>query len=158
MKKHILVILAENKTGVLNRIVSLCRQRRYNLESVSASETEQPGISHITLMVNAENANIEQLAKQINKMIAVIQVTDMPYEKALHRELVLLRVPYTKDTRSEILQIAETCHAATVDITSKHIIFEFSSTSDKIDALIEMLREFGIDEIKRTGVIALPTD
>lgn len=153
--KHILIVLAENKPGVLNRVTSLCRQRQYNVESLTAGYTEQKNISHMTIVIETKEPNIEQAKKQMYKLIDVIKVYELPYEKGYTRELALIKVKSNRENRAHLLRLAETFETKTIDMTPGSIIMEISAESERINSLIKVLEEYGIEEIKRTGIIAI---
>lgn len=156
MKRHILTILAENKPGVLNRIMSLCRQRQFNVESLSAGYTEKKDISHITMVVDAGSVNVEQVKKQMYKLIDVVKVYELDIHDSFDRELALIKVRADKENRAHLLRLAETFDAKAIDMDPSHIIMEISATSERINAFLNVLNEYGVEELRRTGIIATP--
>ena len=153
--KHTLVALVENKPGVLNRVSSLFRRRAFNIESIAVGHSEQPGLSRMTVVVNGDSARIEQVRKQLDKLINVVRVSDITAEAIVTRELALIKVKTTTATRSEIIQIVDIFRANIVDVASDSLTVEVTGDEDKLESLLELLRGFGVTEINRTGRIAL---
>jgi acetolactate synthase-1/3 small subunit len=153
--KHILVALVADRPGVLNRVASLFRRRGFNIESIAVGHTEQEGISRMTIVVNGALATVEQVRKQLDKVIDVIKVSDITEENMVDRELALIKVRATSETRSEIIQIVDIFRANIVDVAPESLIIEVTGDADKIDSLFNLLRSFGIKEMVRTGRIAL---
>ena len=153
--KHTLVALVENKPGVLNRVASLFRRRAFNIESIAVGHSEQPGLSRMTVVVNGDSARIEQVRKQLDKLINVVRVSDITAEDIVTRELALIKVKTTTATRSEIIQIVDIFRANIVDVASDSLTVEVTGDEDKLESLLELLRGFGVTEINRTGRIAL---
>lgn len=155
MKKHILAVTVENKPGVLTRVTTLFRRRGYNIESLAVGETETPGISRMTIVVSGDDRIIEQVTKQLYKLVEVIKIVDISEEKAVERELVLIKVKADATVRAEIVQIVEIFRARIVDIGRDTLIIEATGDSGKIDAIEDSLKPFGIVELVRTGKIAM---
>ncbi|MBO8158098.1 acetolactate synthase small subunit [Thermosyntropha sp.] len=155
MKKHILSVTVENKPGVLTRVATLFRRRGYNIESLAVGETENPSISRMTIVVNGDDRIIEQVTKQLYKLVDVIKIVDISEEKRVERELVLIKVKADATVRTEIVQIVEIFRARIVDIGRDSLIIEATGDSGKIDAIEDSLRPFGIIELVRTGKIAM---
>lgn len=153
--KHTLVALVENKPGVLNRVASLFRRRAFNIESIAVGHSEQPGLSRMTVVVNGDSARIEQVRKQLDKLINVVRVSDITAEDIVTRELALIKVKTTTATRSEIIQIVDIFRANIVDVAPDSLTVEVTGDEDKLGSLLELLRGFGVTEINRTGRIAL---
>ncbi len=153
--KHTLVALVEDKPGVLNRIASLFRRRNFNIESIAVGHSEQSGLSRMTIVVDGDDAKIEQVRKQLDKVIEVIKIVDITDEEPVARELALIKVRATPSTRGEIIQIVDIFRANIVDVAVDSLIVEVTGDEDKVDSLIELLRGFGIKEMARTGRIAL---
>lgn len=153
--KHTLVALVENKPGVLNRVASLFRRRAFNIESIAVGHSEQPGLSRMTVVVNGDSARIEQVRKQLDKLINVVRVSDITAEDIVTRELALIKVKTTIATRSEIIQIVDIFRANIVDVAADSLTVEVTGDEDKLESLLELLRGFGVTEINRTGRIAL---
>ena len=152
---HTLSILVENHYGVLTRVAALFARRGYNIDSLAVGMTEDPGISRMTIVVYGDNAIIEQVIKQLYKLIEVIKVVDLSAEEYVDRELALIKVGTTSETRADILQIVEIFRAKVVDIGSNTMMIEITGGSEKISALEKLLRPFGIKELARTGKVGL---
>ena len=152
--KHTLVALVEDKPGVLNRIASLFRRRGFNIQSLAVGHSEQPGLSRMTVVVVGDSAQVEQVRKQLDKLINVVRVSDITEEDIVARELALIKVKATASTRSEIIQIVDIFRANIVDVASDSLTVEVTGDEDKVQSLLEFLRSFGIREISRTGRIA----
>lgn len=153
--KHTLVALVEDKPGVLNRVASLFRRRAFNIQSLAVGHSEQPGLSRMTVVVSGDSAVVEQVRKQLDKLINVIKVTDITEGDIVARELALIKVNATAATRSEIIQIVDIFRANIVDVASDSLTVEVTGDEDKVKSLFELLRSFGIKEVTRTGRIAL---
>jgi acetolactate synthase-1/3 small subunit len=154
-KKHTLVTLVENKPGVLNRVASLFRRRAFNIESIAVGQSEQPALSRMTIVVNGDFAQVEQVRKQLDKLIDVVKVSDITEEGMVARELAMVKVKSDISNRSEIIQIADIFRANIVDVAADSLTIEVTGEEDKVDSLIALLRDFGIKELSRTGRIAL---
>ena len=155
MKKTISV-LVENHPGVLARISGLFSARGFNIDSLAVGETQDPSVSRMTIVVEGDERTLEQVKKQLNKLIDVITVTDLTEKKFIDRELILIKVGVrTSDDRAKIIEIAETMRAGVADLGLHTIIVEAVGETSHIDNLIELLRQFGIKEIVRTGKIAM---
>ena len=155
MKRHTISVLVENHPGVLARIAGLFSGRGFNIESLSVGETEDPTASRMTVVVRGDDVILEQITKQLNKIVDVIKVSDITKEKFIERELVLIKVHTEGKSRSEILQIVDIFRARIVDVAPKTVTIESTGTEDKVQALVNMLRPFGIREMARTGCVAL---
>ncbi|AKB17725.1 MULTISPECIES: acetolactate synthase small subunit [unclassified Methanosarcina] len=153
--KHTLAILVENKAGVLSRVASLFSRRGYNIDSLAVGVTEDPDISRITIVVHGDDHVLEQVTKQLNKLIDVIKVSDIGGDDAVERELALIKVTADASTRAEIIQIANIFRARIVDVAPKSMTVEVTGDEDKIQAIEKLLRQFGIKELVRTGKIAI---
>lgn len=153
--KHVLVALMEDRKGVLNRVASLLRRRGFNIESLSVGHTDLPQISRMTIVVNGDDAIVEQVAKQLYKVIDILKVSDVTHDKAVERELALIKVAANAQTRSEIMQIVDIYRAKIVDVAADSLMVEATGTEDKIDSMINLLRGFGIKELARTGIVAM---
>lgn len=156
MTKHTIVALVEDKPGVLNRVSSLFRRRGFNIESIAVGHSEQPGLSRMTIVVDGAVTAVEQVRKQLDTLIDVIKVTDITEEGIVSRELALIKVYATSETRSEIMQLVDIFRANIVDVSTKSLIIEVTGDEQKINSLYDLLRKFGIKELARTGIIALP--
>ena len=153
--KHTLVALVEDKPGVLTRIAGLIRRRGFNIQSLAVGCSEQPGLSRMTVVVSGDSTEVEQVRKQLEKLINVVRVSDITEEAIVSRELALIKVNSTASTRSEIMQIVDIFRANIVDVSSNSVTVEVTGDDDKVESLIELLRSFGIKEITRTGRVAL---
>jgi len=153
--KHTLVALVEDKPGVLNRVASLFRRRAFNIASIAVGRSEQPGLSRMTVVVDGNSARVEQVRKQLDKLINVVRVSDITAEDIVTRELALIKVNATTVTRSEIMQIVDIFRANIVDVASNSLTVEVTGDEDKVESMLELLRSFGVKEISKTGRIAL---
>ena len=153
--KHTIAILVENQFGVLARVAGLFSARGYNIDSLAVGETHDPTISRITVVVEGDLKVLDQIVKQLNKLVDVIKVKDISSEDHIARELVLMKVHCTTEHRSEIMQIITTFRAKVVDVSLGHATVEVTGSEGKVDALIELLRPYGLIEVVRTGLIAL---
>ena len=151
---HIISVLVENKAGVLAKISGLFSRRGFNIESLAVGPTEDEKISRITLAVDAEEHSIEQIIKQLYKLINVIKIQELDLSNIVERELVLIKVSADSKTRSEVLEIASVFRANIVDVAKKTIMIEITGNSRKVKGLEDLLRPFGILELVRTGKIA----
>lgn len=152
---HTLVALVEDRPGVLNRVTSVLRRRDFNIESIAVGHTDQPDLSRMTIVVNAESANVEQVRKQLNKLIDVLKIVDITDENKVERELALMKVKASPQTRGEIIHIVNIFRANIVDVAPDSMIVEVTGDEDKISSLFTLLQGFGIKEMVRTGRIAL---
>jgi acetolactate synthase-1/3 small subunit len=153
--KHTIVALVEDKPGVLNRMVSLFRRRGFNIDSIAVGHSEDPGLSRVTIVVSGSTAMVEQVRKQLDKLIDVVKVSDITPESITARELALIKVKATSGTRSDIIEIADIFRANIVDVAADSLTIEVTGDEDKIDSMLKLLRGFGIREIARTGRIAM---
>jgi len=154
-QKHTVIALVEDKPGVLNRVVSLFRRRGFNIESLTVGHTEIPDISRMTITVDGANTVVEQVVKQLYKIIEVIKVTDVTEDVTVVRELALIKITATAATRGEIMQVADVFRAKVVDVAPDSLIIEVTGTEDKIDSLWQFLKPYGIKEMMRTGRVAM---
>jgi acetolactate synthase-1/3 small subunit len=153
--KHTLVAIVQDKPGVLNRMVSLFRRRGFNIESIAVGHSEVPHLSRVTIVVSGSTATVEQVRKQLDKLVDVVKVFDITSEKITGRELALVKVKASSATRSEIIEIADIYRANIVDVASDSLTIEITGDEDKIESLLKLLKGFGIKEIARTGRIAM---
>ncbi|MGQ9472850.1 MAG: acetolactate synthase small subunit [Candidatus Caldatribacteriaceae bacterium] len=153
--QHIISVLVENKPRVLARVASLFARRGYNIESLAVGPTQDPRLSRITLVVQGSEDILEQITKQLYKLIEVIKVGDFTNTSYVDRELALIKVNANSAVRGEVAQIVEIFRARIVDVEEKSLTVEVTGTPDKIDALEKLLRKYGIIEMTRTGRIAL---
>ncbi|NLT19789.1 MAG: acetolactate synthase small subunit [Syntrophomonadaceae bacterium] len=153
--KHTLSVTVENRPGVLTRVATLFRRRGYNIESLTVGATENPSISRMTIVVEGDDRIIEQVSKQLYKLVDVIKIVDMTEERFVERELVLIKVKADNNVRAEIVQIVDIFRARIVDIGRNTLIIEATGDSRKIDAIEDSLKPFGIIELVRTGKVAM---
>ncbi|OGO24028.1 MAG: acetolactate synthase small subunit [Chloroflexi bacterium RBG_16_50_9] len=153
--QHTIVALVEDKPGVLNRMVSLFRRRGFNIESITVGHSEISHLSRVTIVVDGSAAMVEQVRKQLDKLIDVVKVTDITGANITVRELALIKVKATSGTRSGIIEIADIFRANIVDVASDSLTIEITGDEDKIDSMMNLLRSFGIREMSRTGRIAM---
>lgn len=154
--RHIISVLVVNRSGVMVRVAGLFSRRGYNIESIAVGGTEDPELSRMIIEVEAEDEQVlEQIEKQLYKLIDVVKVNDLPVKETVGRELALIKVNAGSQNRSEILQIVDIFRAKIIDVSSRAVIVEITGDSDKIEAIIALLKPFGIREIVRTGQIAM---
>jgi acetolactate synthase I/III small subunit len=151
--KHTLVALVQDHPGVLTRVVSLFRRRSFNIESLAVGHSETPKVSRLTLVVDA--AEVEQVIKQLYRLIEVIKVSDVTHDPAVSREMALIKVHAPKASRSEIVALASVFGARVVDVGVNSMILEMTGTPSKVDSFVELVRPFGLREMMRTGRIAM---
>ncbi len=153
--RHIISVLVENQFGVLSRIAGMFSSRGYNIDSLAVGETMDPSISRITVATHGDDQIIEQIIKQLRKLIDVIRVQDLTEESHVERELVLVKVSCDKDSRGEVMQIVSIFRGRIVDVGSHSLVIEMVGNQDRITALLDLLQPFGILEMCRTGSIGL---
>ena len=153
--KHTLVAIVQDKPGVLNRMVSLFRRRGFNIDSIAVGHSEVPHLSRVTIIVNGTTATVEQVRKQLDKLIDVVKIFDITGEKLTGRELALVKVKASSSTRSEIIEIADIFRSNIVDVASDSLTIEITGDEDKIESMLKLLHGFGIKEIVRTGRVAM---
>jgi acetolactate synthase-1/3 small subunit len=151
-----IVVLVQNQPGVLNRAMSLFRQRGFNIESVAVGHSEMPGVSRMTFVLEGNDRTVEQAIKQLYKLLEVIKVTDVTHENLIQRELALVKVTATDRTRSDIMRIASDVYRArVVDAAPDALSIEITGPTAKIDSFLSMIRSYGIKEVVRTGAVAM---
>jgi acetolactate synthase-1/3 small subunit len=155
MAKHTLIALVEDRPGVLNRVSSLFRRRGFNIESIAVGHTETPGISRMTIVVDGTTVSVEQVRKQLDKLINVVKVTDITDDNLVSRELALVKVKSTAANRGEIIEIVDIFRAKIVDVSTDSVLVEVTGDEDKLGSLLRLLKGFGVKEIARTGRIAM---
>ena len=156
MKKFLLAVLVDNKPGVLTHVAGLISRRAFNIESISAGYTEEPDITRINIVVSVESENeLAQVVSQLGKLIDVIKIVNLSLTDSIERELVLIKVKASKASRADIINVVNIFRANIVDVTPEDVGSELTGGESKIDALCEVLEEYGIIEIARTGAIAL---
>jgi len=150
-----LIALVEDKPGVLNRVASLFRRRAFNIESLTVGHTEKSGVSRMTIVVDSKQTPVEQVTRNLYKLVNVIRVEDITDESTVMRDLALIKVSTEDGTRSEVMQLVETFRARVVDVSVDSVMIEVTGTEDKIDGLVEVLDTYGIKELVRTGRVAM---
>jgi acetolactate synthase-1/3 small subunit len=153
--EHTLVMLVEDKPGVLNRIASLFRRRAFNIESLTVGHTEHPGISRMTIVIDGNQTNVERVTANLYKLVNVIQVADLVGIPSVSRDLALIKVGVTTTSRSEVMQLVEVYRSRIVDVANDSLIIEITGDESKINSFVDVLRPFGILEMVRTGVVAM---
>ncbi len=156
--KHTIAVLVENHFGVLSRVSGLFSGRGFNIDSLAVGETEDPTVSRMTIVVKGDDRTLEQVKKQLNKLIEVIKVIDLTEKPYIDRELLLIKVNLTPKTRSQIIEVAELLGAKTISVGSKSISFEVVGESNHVENAINLLGPFGVKEVVRTGRIAISRD
>ena len=156
--KHTLSVLVEDEAGVLTRIAGLFARRGFNIESLAVGYVEKEGISRITMVVDGDDQAIDQVVKQLDKLVNVLKINDITETPCVERELMLLKVNATSATRSEIVELAQIFRARVVDVAEESLILEVVGDPGKMVAIVKVLNRFGIREIARTGKIALPRE
>ncbi len=152
---HTLSVVVENKPGVLTRVTSLFARRGFNIDSLAVGRTEDPTLSRITIVCSAAETPIEQITKQVHKLINVIKVQELASGESVERELVLFKINAAPEKRHEIIEIANVFRAKIVDVGRNSVTIEATGATDKIDAMEDLFRAYGIKEMARTGKIAL---
>ena len=156
MQKYILAVLVDNKPGVLTHVSGLISRRAFNIESISAGYTEEPSVTRINIVVSVESENeLDQVVNQLSKLIDVIKIVNLSKAPSIERELVMIKLRADKSSRADILNIVNIFRAKIVDVTSETVVIELTGHQRKIDAICEVLSEYEILEIARTGAIAL---
>lgn len=153
--RHTISVIVENKPGVLHRVSGLFSRRGFNIESLAVGITENPAISRMTIVAEGDEQTLEQITKQLYKQIDVLKVFDLPAEKLIERELALIKVHATEKTRQEITQIVNIFQARIVDVAEASLTIEISAEKDKVENMQKLLDKFGVQELVRTGKIAL---
>ncbi|MCD4703327.1 MAG: acetolactate synthase small subunit [Methanosarcinaceae archaeon] len=153
--RHTLAVLVDNKYGVLARVAGLFSRRGYNIDSLAVGVTEDPTISRMTIVVRGNDHVVEQVTKQLNKLIDVIRVTDLSSDESVERELALIKVNSDANNRAEIIQIVDIFRARIIDVAARSLTIEITGDEGKIEAIQKLLKPFGIKEMVRTGRIAL---
>lgn len=155
MSRHTLSVLVENKPGVLARISSLISRRGFNIHSLAVGETENESISRMTVVVDADDVALEQVTKQLNKLIEVLKVVELAPRTAIDRQLVLFKIKADAASRSQILDLVTMFRANIVDVTNETVVIEATGTLDKLEALLDLLEPYGVRELVQSGVVAL---
>ena len=153
--KHTLVALVENQPGVLQRVANLFSRRGFNIESLTVGHTDTTKISRMTIVVDGANTQVEQVIKQLYKLIDVLRVSDVTEDRTVDRELALIKVSASSATRGEIAQLTDMFRGKIVDVTADSLIVEVTGSEEKVNSLLQMLRPFGIKEMVRTGLVSM---
>src|ERR1700754_1455669 len=155
MTRHTLSVLVENKPGVLVRIAGLFARRGFNIDSLAVGPTEHPDVSRMTIVVNVEELPLEQVTKQLNKLVNVLKIVELEPGSAVQRELVLVKVRADNETRSQIVEIVQLFRAKTVDVSPEAVTIEATGSNEKLSAMLKMLEPYGIKELVQSGTIAI---
>ena len=153
--KHTIAVIVENKSGVLTRIAGLFSRRSFNIDSLSVGATDNPDYSRMTITVHGDRDVLEQVIKQLSKLINVIRVSELEPGESVERELAIIKVSADKESRSEIMQIVNIFRAKIIDVSHRSMIIEATGDEEKIDAIVQLLRQFGIKEMARTGKVSM---
>jgi len=154
--RHTISVLVENKFGVLTRIAGLFSGRGYNIDTLNVGPTQDPTTSRMTIVTRGDDATVEQIVKQLNKLVNVIKVQDFGVEEYIDRELVLVKVAVDSKSRAEVMQITDIFRAKIVDLQAKSLTIEITGNENKIEKFIELMKPFGVLDLTRTGKVALP--
>ena len=155
MSRHTLSVLVENKPGVLARVSSLFSRRGFNIDSLAVGPTEHPEISRMTIVVSVEDLPLEQVTKQLNKLVNVLKIVELDPGSSVQRELLLVKVRADAETRSQVLETVQLFRAKVVDVASDAVTIEATGSRDKLEALIRVLEPFGIKELVQSGLVAI---
>ncbi|MDD4162646.1 MAG: acetolactate synthase small subunit [Methanothrix sp.] len=153
--KHTIAVIVENKSGVLTRIAGLFSRRSFNIDSLSVGATDNPDYSRMTMTVEGDRDVLEQVIKQLSKLINVIRVSELDADESVERELAVIKVNADKESRSEIMQIVNIFRAKIIDVSHRTMIIEVTGDEEKVDAIVQLLRQFGIKEMARTGKVSM---
>jgi acetolactate synthase I/III small subunit len=154
-RKHVLSVLVENKPGVLTRVAGLFARRGFNIDTLAVGPTEDPSVSRITITLDGAAHPIDQVTKQLHKLVNVIKIRDLEPQETIAREMALFKVTANGQTRGEIMQLADIFRGRIIDVSSRTVTVEVTGTDDKIEAFEQMVRQFGLIEMVRTGEIAI---
>lgn len=155
MSKHVLSVLVENKPGVLARVAGMFSRRGFNIDSLAVGETEHPEVSRMTIVVNAEDSPLEQVTKQLNKLVNILKIVELDPGAAVQRELVLVKVRADRGSRTQILETVALFRARIVDVSPEALTIEATGTAEKLDALLRDLEPYGIKETVQSGMVAI---
>jgi acetolactate synthase-1/3 small subunit len=155
MSRHTLSVLVENKPGILARVAALFSRRGFNIDSLAVGTTEHPDISRMTIVVNVEELPLEQVTKQLNKLVNVIKIVELDSSASVQRELMLIKVRADAETRSQVLETVQLFRAKVVDVATDAVTIEATGSRDKLEALIRVLEPFGIKELVQSGMVAI---
>ncbi len=154
IRPHTIIALVEDRPGVLNRIASKWRQRGFNIESLAVGHSEKPGLSRMTFVVDSD-ANAEQVVRQLDKLVDIVDIRDVSHEDVVVREMAIIKLKSTKETRSQLIDIAEVFKANVLDVSPDSLILEATGDEEKIDSLVTLLQDYEIIELVRTGKVAM---
>jgi acetolactate synthase I/III small subunit len=155
MSKHTLSVLVENKPGVLTRIAGLFSRRGFNIDSLAVGPTEHPEVSRMTIVVSVEESPLEQVTKQLNKLVEVIKIVELEGAGSVNRELLLVKVKTDAETRGQVLETVQLFRAKVVDVATDAVTIEATGSADKLEALLRVLEPFGIRELVQSGMVAI---
>ncbi|MDR2491378.1 MAG: acetolactate synthase small subunit [Spirochaetaceae bacterium] len=155
MKKHVLSVLVENRAGTLSRVSGLFSRRGFNIDSLTVGETENPALSRMTIVVCGDDAILEQIIKQLDKLVDVVAIRELAEGSNIRREIILVKIKADEKTRPAIVEVAAIFRSRVVDISPETITLEATGSAEKIDGLIQLVRPYGILEMARTGSVAL---
>jgi acetolactate synthase-1/3 small subunit len=155
MSRHTLSVLVEDRPGVLARTAALFSRRGFNIDSLAVGPTENPEVSRMTIVVNVEDLPLEQVTKQLNKLVNVLKIVELEPATSVQRELLLVKIRADAGTRSQVLEVVQMFRAKVVDVATDAVTIEATGTSDKLDALIKVLEPYGIRELVQSGMVAL---
>jgi acetolactate synthase I/III small subunit len=155
MSKHTLSVLVENKPGVLTRIAGLFSRRGFNIDSLAVGPTEHPEVSRMTIVVSVEGSPLEQVTKQLNKLVEVIKIVELEGAGSVNRELLLVKVKTDAETRGQVLETVQLFRAKVVDVATDAVTIEATGSADKLEALLRVLEPFGIRELVQSGMVAI---
>ena len=153
--RHVISVIVENRPGVLTRVSALFSRRGFNIESLTVGVTDNPELSRMTIVVTGDNSVLEQIQKQLYKLVDTLKVIDLPKENSVRRELLLLKVSTDTTTRSEVMQITDIYRAKIVDVAEDSLTIEITGEAGKLEAFKEIMSRFGIKELVRTGTAAI---
>jgi acetolactate synthase I/III small subunit len=153
--RHVVVVIVLNKPGVLNRVSSLMRARNFNIESLAVSHTDQPDISRMTITLRGDDVAVEQMTKQLYRLIDVLKVQDVTSDPTIEHELALIKVRVTEGNRADVLKLIELMRGRVLDVSPEAVIAEVSGTEGEVDNFVASVREFGIKELVRTGAVVM---
>jgi acetolactate synthase-1/3 small subunit len=153
--KHTIAVIVENKSGVLTRIAGLFSRRAFNIDSLSVGATDNPDYSRMTLTVKGGEEVLEQVIKQLSKLINVIRVSELNPAESIERELAIIKVNADRENRSEIMQVVDVFRAKIIDVSARSMIIEITGDEEKINAIVQLLRQYGIKEMARTGKVSM---
>ncbi len=155
MKRHVLSVLVSNQSGVLSRVAGLFSRRGFNIDSLSVGETEHENISRMTIVVTGDEMVLDQITKQLNKLHDVLYIKELTKEAAVYREILLIKVTATKETRASIIEVVDIFRAKIIDVATESLVIEITGDQGKLEAFISLIEPYGIREFTRTGLTAL---